>query len=223
VSSSRNHFKELDALVAIALARARGGAGGGAITVAIPGFVQPAVGLAVSIPVSSSAGANAPGAFLAVTLAGVANFYAIAAVPDGGHIVAVNLGGSNAPPATAFGAGLPVVPDAPVAPVGSAPTRLAAPTTLNNFQRNVYGDTSGGTFALTFPPAPTDGLRIDFFDNTLSWNVSNLLIDANVGQTVASLSLPASDPAYYGASARATVQGGRVSFEYDGVLFRWSP
>jgi hypothetical protein len=117
-----------DAQIAIALARSRAAAGGGgAITVAAPGFVQPAVGAAVSIPVSSSDGANAPGAFLAVTLAGVANFYRIQSVPDGTHLVAVNLGGTNAAPATAFPAGSPVVPDAPASLANAGPMSVDAP------------------------------------------------------------------------------------------------
>lgn len=102
------------------------------------------------------------------------------------------------------------------------PTRLAGAATLTNAKNNVFANTSGGAFTLTLPAAPVDGQTVSFFDNALTWNTNNLTIAANAGQTISSLSLPANNPLYYGATAVATVQGGRVTFMFDATLNRWS-
>jgi hypothetical protein len=70
-------------------------------TVDVPGFVMPAVNANVNIPVTSVAGMY-PGAQIFIVTAGS---FLIASIPDGTHVVATNMGGTNAPPTTAIAAG----------------------------------------------------------------------------------------------------------------------
>jgi hypothetical protein len=93
---------------------------GALATVAAPGFVQPAVEATVSIPVTTSGPLNAPGNFLAIASGGLANNYKVISVPDATHVVAQNLGGSNAAAGTAMAAALPAVPVGPADMVGAA-------------------------------------------------------------------------------------------------------
>jgi hypothetical protein len=76
------------------------GATGTSGTVTTGTFVQPAIGASVSIPVSNSASVSAPSGFLTVDDGTNPNFYGIVSVPDGTHVVAINLGGPNELPGT---------------------------------------------------------------------------------------------------------------------------
>jgi hypothetical protein len=105
----------------------------------------------------------------------------------------------------------------------SAPTRVAVSRPLLTTETDVYANTTATPITLTLPVGAADGARVRFFDDHLTWNTNNLTIGAGAGHTIASSSLPASNPGYYGATALGTVQGGSITYEYDAVLLRWSP
>jgi hypothetical protein len=105
----------------------------------------------------------------------------------------------------------------------NTPTRVAVSRPLLTTETDIYANTTATPITLSLPVGAADGARVRFFDDHLTWNTNNLTIGAGAGHTIASLSLPASNIGYYGASTLATVQGGSITFEFDATLLRWSP
>lgn len=97
------------------------------------------------------------------------------------------------------------------------PTTLNGPATLTAAQTLVFADTSGGSFTLTLPSNPTNGMTFEFDDVTNSFATNKLTVAAGAGQSIRNVALGAGN---YAASTDLTVEGGVYVFRYDGGVGR---